>query len=312
MKKTILFILCALFTISAYSQPISVNIEFTHPRIFRMNEDIYIDVKLSNKEETPYSSLMAQDKRYSFDFELTSLQNKQQKHSAEYSNFFNRVQPVFHSVVRLDENEGYTYRVLLNDYFDMNITGQYILRCIYYPEMKLGKTCNEQIIKSNSITLNIRPTDSDERIIQEQIAAEHEKFLVMERKAPDEVVDYMLRARINGEWEKFFLYIDLDKMICSDITFGKRYKKADSDKQQEILKEYKEYLKKDKINEISYLPCKFEIIKTEYTAGSGKVDAFVMFKEHDYIDKKYYTYYLKKQDDKWKITNYTVSNTSGH
>ena len=59
MKKTTLFILFALFTISAYSQPISVNIEFTHPRIFRMNEDIYIDVKLSNKEEAPYSSLMA-------------------------------------------------------------------------------------------------------------------------------------------------------------------------------------------------------------------------------------------------------------
>lgn len=277
-----------------------------------MNEDIYIDVKLSNKEEAPYSSLMAQDKRYSFDFELTSLQNKQQKHSAKYSNFFNRVQPVFHSVVRLDENEGYTYRVLLNDYFDMNITGQYILKCIYYPEMKLGKTTDGQVIKSNSITLNIRPAGSDERVIQEQITVEHEKFLTMEKKAPDEVVDYMLRARINGEWEKFFLYIDLEKMISSDITFGKRYKKADSDKQQEILKEYKEYLKKDKINQISYLPCKFEIIKTEYTAGSGKVDAFVMFKEHDYIDKKYYTYYLKKQDDKWKITNYTVSNTSGH
>lgn len=312
MKKTILFTLFALLTISAYSQPISVNIEFTHPKIFKMNEDIYIDVKLSNKEETPYSSLIAQDKRYSFDFELTSLQNKQQKHSAEYSNFFNRVQPVFHSVVRLEENEGYTYRILLNDYFDMNITGQYILKCVYYPEMKLSNSVNNTVVKSNSITLNILPTNSDEYFIQEQIAAEQEKSLVMEKKAPDEVVDYMLKARINGEWEKFFLYIDLDKMISADITFGKRYKKADSDKQQEILREYKEYLKKDKINEISYLPCQFEIIKTEYTAGSGKVDAFVMFKEHDYIDKKYYTYFLKKQDDKWKITNYTVSNTSGH
>ena len=82
MKKTILFTLFALLTISAYSQSVSVNIEFTHPKIFKMNEDIYIDVKLLNKEETPYSSLMAQDKRYSFDFELTSLQNKQEKHSA--------------------------------------------------------------------------------------------------------------------------------------------------------------------------------------------------------------------------------------
>jgi hypothetical protein len=269
-------------------------------------------VKISNKETTPYSSLMAQDKRYPFDFELISLQNKQQQHSADYSNFFNRVQPVFHSVVRLEENEGYTYRVLLNDYFDMNITGQYILKCIYYPEMKLSNSPDNTAVKSNSITLNIRPADSDEQFIQEYIVAEKEKSLIMEKKSPDEVVDYMLNARINGEWEKFFLYIDLDKMICADITFGKRYKKADSDMQQEILKEYKEYLKKDKINEISYLPCKFEIIKTEYTAGSGKVDAFVMFKEHDYVDKKYYTYFLKKQDDKWKITNYTVSNTSGN
>ncbi|MEE1290985.1 MAG: hypothetical protein UHW86_08125 [Spirochaetota bacterium] len=312
MKKTILFTLFALLTISVYSQPVSVNIEFTNPKIFKANEDIYIDVKLSNKETTPYSSLMAQDKRYSFDFELISLQNKQQQHSADYSNFFNRVQPVFHSVVRLEENEGYTYRVLLNDYFDMNITGQYILKCIYYPEMKLSNSPDNTAVKSNSITLNIRPADSDEQFIQEYIVAEKEKSLIMEKKSPDEVVDYMLNARINGEWEKFFLYIDLDKMICADITFGKRYKKADSDMQQEILKEYKEYLKKDKINEISYLPCKFEIIKTEYTAGSGKVDAFVMFKEHDYVDKKYYTYFLKKQDDKWKITNYTVSNTSGN
>lgn len=319
MKNLLIILFTTIFLITAYSQDSSsltkaaeshqptINIEFTEPKIFRVKDQIYIDVKILNKDDKPYSSLIAQDKRYSFDFELLSLQNRKLQHSTDYNNFFNRVQPIFNSMIRLEKNEGFTYRILLNDYYDMNLAGQYLIRCLYYPSLKVNYS-SENTVKSNYITLNIKPASIHDRYIEEKMEVEKEKQLFAEKKSPDEVVEYMLRARMNSEWEKFFLYMDLNQLILTNSTFKARYQKADSEKQLSILEEYKQYLKRNTINEISYLPHEFKIMKTEYSEGNAKVEVIIKFKELDYIDEKYYTYFLKKRDNKWFITNYTVFN----
>ena len=80
------------------------------------------------------------------------------------------------------------------------------------------------------------------------------------------------------------------------------------ERQRELINQYKEYLKKNTIDEISFLPTKFEIIKTEYTSGRGKVDAIIYFRYQDYYEKKYYTFFLNKKGNIWYIYSYEVMN----
>lgn len=313
-KITITFIMLILsISINAVEnnslsyEDLSVNIRFSEPKIYKVNDKVYIDIEVKNRSGKPSSILVADDKRYTFDFELVSLQNKPVGHSREYSNFFNRVQPIFNSMVRLNNNEGFTYRLLLNDYFDINMTGQYFIRAIFHPALKLNNT-QTNTVKSNYLTINIRPESIEDRYIVERKEVERERLLFAEKKAPDEVIEYMINARMKSEWEKFFLYIDLSKMILTNSRFRERYLRADSERQARIIEEYKEYMKQNTIDEISLVPVHFNIIKTEYSAGEAKVEAVLRFKQYDFMEDKYYTYFLDKKDDKWFVTSYTVLN----
>jgi hypothetical protein len=118
----------------------------------------------------------------------------------------------------------------------------------------------------------------------------------------------MLNARMNSEWDKFYLYLDLNKLILTNNIFKDKFLKADTERQRDMIGQYKEYLKKNTIDEISFLPNKFHIVKTEYSEGKGKVEAIITFKYLDYEENKYYTYYLNRKNDIWLVTSYEVMN----
>ena len=90
--------------------------------------------------------------------------------------------------------------------------------------------------------------------------------------------------------------------------FKDKYLKKDVERQKEVITQYKEYLKKDTIEDISFLPHAYEVVKTEYSQGKGKVDVIVDFKFLDYIERKYYTFFLNKKGEIWYIYDYEVMN----
>lgn len=291
---------------------IKINIELANPKIFRINDEIIINITIYNPTNSEKSFLIAQDKKFSFDFEMVNMQNRTIDYKREYITSVNRPQAIFNSLIRLGTQEGYSYQVSLNDYFDLNAAGQFYIKAKFFPNLKLNfikasYSVNE-IITSNQLTINIRPKDVTEEYIAEIKAIEEEKRLYVEKKSPDEVVTYMIEARINEEWEKFFLYLDLEKLIEQNSLFKDKIRKVDLERKREVIESYKEYLKKNNIDDISYLPHSFKILKTEYTEGKGKVDVLIEFKYLDYIEKKYYTYFLSKKGNIWYIDSYQVLN----
>ncbi len=306
---------------SRQANDIQVMIEIANPKIFYTNDEVYINVKIFNKSSDDKYFKISDDKRFSIDFRMVTMQNKPLEHSTDYITSFHRVQNNFYSTVKLSPGEGYLFKIRLNDYYDLNNPGQYFIRGDYYPDLKVfdnemqtggnsaktGETTG-MMISSNQIALNIRPSEIKENIITEERSMQTEKKEFATKRSPDEVVSYMLKARMNGEWDKFFLYLDLDSLIQTNSNFWKRYQKSDIEKQKVIINEYKEYLKRDRIDDISFLPTRFQIINTEYSDGNGKVYVLADFKYQDYTEKKYYTYFLTKKDNIWYITSYEVYN----
>ncbi|OHD14796.1 MAG: hypothetical protein A2086_14110 [Spirochaetes bacterium GWD1_27_9] len=313
MKRFILFIFLFMFGLEIFSQEMSntsailMKIELATPKIYNQNEDIYLDVKIINKGEFSLATLITDDKKFSFDFQIVTMKNQQLEHSRAYITSFHRVQTIFKSKISLEPNEGYSYKVRLNDYFDLTTPGQYYIKGFYYPNLKLNNDTLGSIY-SNQLTINIKPSDIDEKYIVEKKDIEEEVKLFAEKRPPDEAVRYMLEARMKKEWNKYFLYLDLEKLILNNGKFNQNFLKKDSERQKEIIEQYKEYLKKDTIDDISFLPHNFEILKTEYGQGKGKVDVIIEYKYIEYIERKYYTFFLYKKGEIWYVYDYEVMN----
>ena len=294
-------------SISNYYDGIVIKIEQANPKVYYQNDELYINIKVLNTNKDEKSLLIANDKKFSFDFQMVTMQNKSLEHSKEYITSFHKVQPVFNSNLRLAPDEGYVFEARLNDYFNLDTPGQYYIKCNFYPELKMNNS-ETNVIISNLLSINIRPGNIADNKIIEQTSLEEEKKLYLTKRSPDDVVDFMLNARMNGEWDKFYLYLDLNKLILTNNNFKDKFLKADTERQRDMIAQYKEYLKKNTIDEISFLPNKFKIVKTEYSEGKGKVEAIITFKYLDYEESKYYTYYLNKKNDIWLVTSYEVMN----
>ena len=95
-------------------------------------------------------------------------------------------------------------------------------------------------------------------------------------------------------------------MIKTNNIFGRDLGKKNLEQQRELIKNYKEYLKKDNINDINFLPHKFDIVKTTYSQTEAKVEVLVQFKSLDYIEQKYYTFFLRRNGEYWSVYSYEV------
>ena len=287
-------------------QGLGVKIELANPKTFSQDDKIDVKISITNESNSEISCFIADDKKYSFNFRMMTMQNKIVPYKKDFIIAFNRIQPVFFNTLKLDPNEGYSYVVSLNEFFDI-MPGQYLVFADFYPDLK--KNDNKALaLTSNRLTVNIRQKERGKTTLAEIKNAEVGERLHVEVKSPDDIVRFMLKSRMNQEWDRFFLYLDLEKLILLNNVFASSYKRADLAKKQELIEEFKEYLKQNTIDTISYLPHNFRIVRTEYTEGRAKVEVEVEFKYIDYIEKKYYTYFFSKKGNIWYIDSYEVMN----
>ncbi|MDR0496440.1 MAG: hypothetical protein LBH42_02370, partial [Treponema sp.] len=134
-------------------------------------------------------------------------------------------------------------------------------------------------------------------------------ILVREKLPPDEVVSYLLTARQKSQWEKFFLYLDLEAMLSRDAYRRRQYNAESEEGRRRMLVRYRQDLQNAVTDgEISLIPMDFTIERTVYNAQTGTVTALEFFRVGNYTERKRFTWYLEKKDDTWTIIDYSVVN----
>ena len=307
---TFIFILCLSSQEVSYelSPDLIMKIELGNPKIYKEGDNIYLNVMLLNKSNNVQSTYIAEDKRHSFDFSIVTMKNQEIEYKKEYVTYFYRVQNIYMSKISLMEKEGYLYKILLNDYYDLNMTGQFYVTGYYYPNLKVNNN-RDNAISSNQLVINIRDRNFDDRYFVNTVEIDDSNGSPVEtlkKIPPDDVIDYMLTARMQRNWDRYFLYMNMDELIKTNNIFGRDFGKKNLEQQRELIKNYKEYLKKDNINDINFLPHKFDIVKTTYSQSEAKVEVKVQFKTLDYIEERYYTFSLHKKGEHWFVYSYEV------
>lgn len=301
-----------LFAVDVSSDAsIGVNIRYYDKRVYYIeNDPIWVEVTIANNSVDTYRFKLADDRIFSVDFDVRTLSNRNIDLSERVIRKRTRNLPVFFREVSVAPGESFSFIENLRDYALLEQSGSYVVQAKLYPELLKNNSPSEAIVLSNRLSLSLRnqPLQGPDGIPL-ALDVETNAILVKERIPPDEVVDYLLNARQKSQWEKFFLYLDLEAMIMNDAGRRRLWLAESEEGRQRMLDRYRLDLQNAAIDgDFSTIPLEFTIERTSYGREEGNVTVLEKFRTGTYIESKRYTYHLRKRDDVWMIVDYTVLN----
>jgi hypothetical protein len=164
-------------------------------------------------------------------------------------------------------------------------------------------------LQSNPLSLNVRPALGNGDGRKFQLDQDTMEILSRESLPPDKVVEYTIVARQKSQWNKFFLYLDIESLLIRTPEKKQQYQRESEDGRSRMIDEFKKVLMQETVDQdINTIPDDFQISETNYTADKGTVKVIEKFRYKNFDLKKLYTYYLERRDDIWYIVDYLVKN----
>ena len=314
LKQIVTFILLfAGLCNGAGANGLSIGIKLVEQKIYFLNDEIDIKITVKNDSVDPQQFRVADNRVFSLDFDVRTATNRpEQYHSDLFKNNRNTLRPVFYRDVSLSPGEEYSVTVKFGDYIALRDPGLYYVQAVFFPDLYMEDSSPS--IASNKLALNIRPPVSspDERVA---IEARVDRAEQRDTLPPDEVITYMLKARMTDEWAKFFLYINLEKLYINSFLKTRRNRDqfnrlSEADKKMKVTA-YKNQITAGKAEWYLVLrPDSFEIVETSYTPFEAMVKVRQVFQHPDYKEPRLYTYFLERAGNVWELTNYIVENVN--
>ena len=141
------------------------------------------------------------------------------------------------------------------------------------------------------------------------VDAETGALLARQALPPDEVVTWTIAARQKSQWEKFFLYLDLESLMRKNPEKDRSFRNASETARRQMVSQFRQQLRAMTIQQdISVIPSSFKIQKTSYDDAEASVQVLEKFAYPDYTELKAFTYHLKKSDRYWIIDDYQIRN----
>lgn len=164
-------------------------------------------------------------------------------------------------------------------------------------------------ISSNTLGLTIRPSVGNRTMLEQMISEDTGEVLARQPLAPDEVVTYTLDARQKDQWNKFFLYINLESLFLNNTDRNRRYRVADTRTKDYMLETFRTQMINQELElGIAARPYSFKILSVYYTEENAYVITRQVYRQPQYDEVKEYTWFLRKENGSWAIYNYEVKN----
>jgi len=333
-RKYILVLLVFLGAsmLSAADAGVDFSIRYFDKRIYYLEQDpILIQVTVTNNGPSTYRFKLADERAFSVDFNVRTNSNRAVDAADILVRKRSQSQQVYFREIAVEAGESFSFVEDLKNYVALTSSGTYVVQAKIYPELyqtvrsenvgvwssgtsgiRAGETivAAGNILESNRLMLNIRPKPiPGPEGIPLELDVETNAVLAREKLPPDEVIRYLLTARQKSQWEKFFLYLDLEAMLSRDAFRRRQYNAESEEGRRRMIARYRLDMQNSVIDgDISLIPMNFIIERTVYNGQSGTVTVLEYFRVGNYTEKKRYTWYLEKRDDIWTIVDYSVVN----
>jgi len=305
----ILLVFCGFSFLHSFDAAgkVEFNIRFFDRRVYYVETDpILVQINITNNSPAPYRFKLADDRAFSIDFDIRTMSNRpvQQADSLIRKRTVNS--QVFFREITIESGESFSFVEDLRNYVSFGQPGSFRVRAKVYPELFRSSTV--AAIESNYLSLNLRPAliiGSDGIPMAMDVATG--AVLVRQKLPPDEVVAYMLNARMETQWERFFLYLDPQAMLLRDPVQSRRFTAENEAGRQRMVSDYRRNMQNSVVDgDIVLIPASFEILKTEYNNYDATVVVLQRYRFNTYTELRHYTYTLEKRDNYWIIVNYHV------
>jgi hypothetical protein len=310
VRKTITAVLvllavsCSLWAVSQATQQFSIRL--FDQKVYFLGDEIQVEAVVTNTGTDTLRFKVADNRFFNLDFDVRTTTNVGLEHAKEFTIARNSDQPVFYREVSLEPGEKYGIVVDLTRYSAIVSPGQYVLFATIYPELFRGQ--DSVLMKSNRLTLNVKPpaVSAEEKAVVE---AETGALLARLPLPPDEVVAATIAARQKSQWERFFLYLDMEALMRKNPEKDRIFRNSTDAQRRLMIGQFRQQLMQTTIRQdISVIPTSYTVQKTTYDAAEGTVEVLEKFKYPDYTELKAYTYHLKKSDRYWIIYDYEIRN----
>ena len=304
-----LIFLGASFPVGAQAD-LGFQIRYFDRRVFFLDDEpILIHITLTNNSPAPFRFRLADERAFSVDFDVRTNSNLPVEPADILVRRRSQSQQVFFREVTIETGESFSIVEDLRSYADLTQSGRYVIQARIYPELYHASTIALPII-SNRLLLDLRhrPILGPDGIPNE-LDVQTNAILVRERIPPDEIIDYMITARQRSQWEKFFLYMDLQAMVSRDPHRRRQWNAEPEEGRQRMIARYMEDLKNEVIDgDIAAIPTDFVIERTVYDAQNGTVTVRTYFDMGRFTEIRRYIWYLERRNDEWLVVDYSVVN----
>jgi hypothetical protein len=306
---------------------ISFTIQYFDKRIYVVEADpVYVRISITNNSPAAYRFKLADERAFSLDFDVRTMNNRALEPAEALIRKRTQNQRIFFREILVESGETFSFVEDLRNYVNLSRPGSFIVRASVYPELyrqqgvrpvEAGTPGNETpvsaipvVLQSNRLNLNIRPPAiPGPDGIPLAMDVETNAILVREKLAPDEMVEFVISARQKSQWEKFFLYLDLEAMLSRDAVRRRQWLAEGEEGRRQILERYRRELESAVTDgDIAAIPTEFTVERTEYNNLEGTVTVLEKFRTGNYTERKRYTYYVSRKDDIWTIVDYSVIN----
>jgi hypothetical protein len=306
-RHIVAFQMALLLTATALAAAdVKLSIRFFDKRIYFPGSEIPIVVTISNDSEDTYRFKLADDRVYSLAFEARTPTNRLLDLSDAYKVAMSRSGPVFYRELAIKPGEEYSFREDLGRFVRVDEPGNYSIKASFFPELATSSLAAP--VPSNILSLSVRPSPGIPPA-SEAIRAVTGEALKAQAIPPDEVVRRTIIARQKGQWNEFFLYLDLEALLSRDQDRKRQYVAESDEGRRRMIERFRADLQTSVVdNDIVVQPYYFEVVETRYTESSGFVTVVEKFQSGQLRLVKEYRYILQRREEVWQIVDYTVFN----
>jgi hypothetical protein len=308
---------CAFFfggLLSAAAADVELSIRFYDKKVYHISgssgEPVYVQVMVTNRSPQPFRFKLADERVFSIDFDVRNLANQSLPPADYLVRKRSESRNVYFREIAVEPGESFSFVEDIRNYADLLEPGSFVVQARIFPELfrEISASAGGGPLLSNRLNLNLRPPAlPGPGGIPFEMDVETGAVLVREKLPPDEVVAYMLTARQKSQWEKFFLYLNLEAMISGDAARRRAWLNESEEGRQRMAAKYRADLQSAVADEdIALVPSDYRIESTSHNGETGSVVVTEWFRVGRITERRRYTYSLRRLDDIWTIVGYTV------
>jgi hypothetical protein len=299
-------------------------IRYQDKQVYYPQSDIRLRASIKNMSDQDYVFELADEAFFNVDLSVRTLTNLALEPSDIYirRTKSNETRPVLYRIINLKSGEEHSFEINLRDFVVVNEANTYVIQANFRPRAVLfnndnksmpvaaSAAGNNMILKANPLSLTIRPFVAN-RSFTDILDRETNEILRQENLAPDQIISYTLRARQAEQWNKFFLYLNLEQLFRRNADRSRRYNYADVEVRAQLLENFKKDLTTTVTDsDLSTIPYEFKILSTYYTEDKAIVTTRQVYRQQQYNEIKEFKWYLNRDNENgiWMVYDYEVTN----